>query len=67
MLSITDSLGRKTATLRRDGECYGITRLVDTPEAVTTEFAYEPKFNQLASITDPLGHTITFIYDEKVA
>ena len=32
---------------------------------MTTEFTYEPKFNQPTSITDPLGHTIACVYDEK--
>ena len=41
----------------------GVTRLAGTPNAVTTSFTYEPTFNQLASVTDPLQNTTTYSYD----
>ena len=66
MLSITDPLGRKTAyTYDAMGNVTAITQLAETPEAVTTQFTYEPQFDQVTSITDPLGHTIALGYDEK--
>ena len=40
-----------------------ITRLDGTADALTTTFTYEPSFNQLQSVTDPLGHSTTFAYD----
>jgi len=42
-----------------------VTRLAGTSEAVTTSFTYEPNFNKVATITDPLNHTTTFGYDPK--
>jgi RHS repeat-associated protein len=65
VLSETDAIGRKTAyTYNAFGQVTSITRLADTPNAVTTSFTYEPTFNQLATITDPLAHTITFGYTQ---
>ncbi len=45
------------------GEVLSETRLAGTAQAVTTEYAYEPKFHQLTSITNPLDHAITLEYD----
>jgi YD repeat-containing protein len=42
-----------------------VTRLDGTSDAVTTTFTYEPQFNQLASVTDPLSHTTSFSYDQN--
>lgn len=39
--------------------------MADTPIAVTTTFTYEPTYNQIATVTDPLNHTTTFGYDTK--
>jgi RHS repeat-associated protein len=65
ILSTTDALGRKTAyTYDAIGNETSITHLAETPEAVRTEFTYEPTFNQLTGVTDPLGH-LTFTYDDK--
>lgn len=64
VLSITDSLNRKTSfTYDSFGNRTSVTRLFGTSEAVTTTFTYEPQFNQLASVTDPLNHTTSFSYD----
>ena len=43
-----------------------LTRLATTPNAVTTTMTYEPLFNQVATVTDPLSHATTFGYDPKV-
>lgn len=45
------------------GQVQSITRLAGTPQAVTTEYAYEPAFQQLDTITDPLDHVTDFDYD----
>lgn len=42
-----------------------MTRLAGTPDAMTKTYTYEPTFNQVASITNPLNHTLTFAYDGK--
>lgn len=68
LLSVTDQLSRKTAyTYDAKGNVLTVTRLATTPQAVTTTFTYEPTFNQIATVTDPLGvgHTTTFGYDPK--
>ena len=63
LLSSTDALARKTAyTYYPSGNVETVTRLADTPAAVTTTFTYEPVFNQIETIEDPLGHTTRFIY-----
>ncbi len=59
-----DDLGRTTAlTYDSAGNTKSISRLSGTPNAVTTSFTYDPVFNKIASITDPLGHTTSFSYD----
>ena len=66
MLSVTDPLGSKTVyTHDSMGNSTAVTRLADTPEAVTTGFTYEPKFNRPTSITYPLGTITSCVYDEK--
>jgi YD repeat-containing protein len=60
LLSATDALNRKTAyTYDAMGNISSMTRLADTPDTVTSTFTYEPTFNQVTSITDPLNHTTT--------
>jgi RHS repeat-associated protein len=49
-----DSLGNVTS----------VTRIAGTLKAVTT-YTYEPLFNQIATITDPLEHTTTYGYDSS--
>ncbi|MDT5268357.1 MAG: hypothetical protein QOH49_543 [Acidobacteriota bacterium] len=65
-LSLTDGLGRRTTYLY---DAYGnltdVTRLAGTAQAVTAHFTYEPNFQRLASVTDPLNHTASFTYDSK--
>src|SRR5438093_2081813 len=66
--SMTDALGRVTAYYY-DPDSAGVhnlltvTRLSGTSDAITTTFTYEPTFNQVATVTDPLNHTTTFGHD----
>lgn len=61
--SETDALGRTTAfTYDALGNVTSITKLSGTSNAVTTRFTYTSDYNQLASVTDPLGHTISLSY-----
>lgn len=61
--SETDALGRTTAsTYDALGNVLSLTRLSGTSDAVTTQFTYTSAYNQLASVTDPLGHTSHFTY-----
>src|SRR5207247_4214891 len=61
---ITDQLGRTTEyTYDAKGNVLTVTRLWNTPDAVTTTLTYEPNFNQVETITDPLSHTMTYDYD----
>jgi len=72
LLSVTDALvidgqSRKTAyTYDAKGNVVTVTRMAQDPgSAVTTTYTYEPNFNQVATIIDPLNHTTTFGYDAK--
>jgi YD repeat-containing protein len=61
ILSVTDPLNRRMEySYDAKGNVTSVTRLAGTGNAVTTSFTYEPVFNQVASITDPLNHTTTF-------
>jgi YD repeat-containing protein len=63
-LSTIDALNRKTAFSHDSiGNVVAVTRLADTPDAVTTTYTYEPKYNNVTTITDPLNHTMTFGFD----
>lgn len=64
LLSTTDVLGRTTSfTYDPAGNVSTVTRLADTPNAVTTSFTYHQTFNKLTSVTDALGHTTSYEYD----
>ncbi len=66
LLSQIDALGRKTTfTYDAKGNVQTITRLADTPDAVTASYTYEPTYNQAATVTDPLNHTTTFGRDNR--
>ena len=66
VLSDTDSMNRRTEyTYNPKGNLTSVTRLAGTGEAVTTNFTYEPTFNQVATVTDPLIHATQFGYDSK--
>ena len=61
--SVTDAMGRTTAyTHDALGNVTRVTRLSGTSNAVTTQFTYTSDYNQLASVTDPLGHATNFSY-----
>jgi RHS repeat-associated protein len=47
------------------GQVQSLTRLAGTPQAVTTQYTYEPAVRQLETITDPLTHVTQFHYDAK--
>jgi RHS repeat-associated protein len=61
--SVVDALGRQT-TYAHDalGNVTGMTRLAGTANAVNYHFAYTEDYNQLSSMTDPLGHVTTLNY-----
>jgi RHS repeat-associated protein len=62
----TDGLGRATAyQYDQRGNTTQVTRLSGTPAAVSWTFTYEPIFNHLRTVTDPLDHTTTFTYDPE--
>ena len=64
---MTDNLGagRRTAfTYFPNGNVQTQTRLAGTAQAVTTTFTYEPLFNQLASVADPLQHPTIYGYTQ---
>src|SRR5262249_43399882 len=62
--SASDALGRRNEfTYNSYGDITSVTRLAGTTEAVTASFTYEPAFQQLATVTDPLNHTTTLGYD----
>lgn len=61
--SETDALGRtKAYTYDALGNVLSVTRLSGTSNAVTTRFTYTSDYSEIASETDPLGHTINFGY-----
>ncbi|WP_244361672.1 RHS repeat-associated core domain-containing protein [Burkholderia pseudomallei] len=61
--SVTDALGRVTSyTHDALGNVTSITRLSGTSNAITTLFTYTSDYNQVASVTDPLGHATNFSY-----
>ncbi|AGK48115.1 RHS repeat-associated core domain protein [Burkholderia thailandensis MSMB121] len=61
--SETDALGRTTAyTYDALGNVTSVTRLSGTSNEVTTRSTYTSDYNQVASVTDPLGHTTNFGY-----
>jgi RHS repeat-associated protein len=72
---ITDPLGRETNFTYSIWSAYdggfatdnvkSVTRLYGTSNAITTNYTYEPTYNQLATVQDPLGHTWTIGYDSN--
>ncbi|MFC5438372.1 RHS repeat-associated core domain-containing protein [Rhodanobacter umsongensis] len=62
--STTDALNRTTAYTYDDlGNVTKVTRLAGTANATSYQYSYTSDFSQLASITDPLGHTSTMSYE----
>src|SRR5258708_1134284 len=64
LTSTSDALGRVT-TFAYDykSTIQSITRAYGTVDAATTSYTYDPTFNRLASITDPLTHVKTIAID----
>ncbi len=72
VLAMTDALGRRTAFTYDDrGHVTSVTRLAGGAETTTTTLTYAATgslgttIRQLASITDPLGHTTSFSYADR--
>jgi RHS repeat-associated protein len=64
ILSVTDALGRVTKmTYDGFGNPATVTALYGTASAVTTTLTYTPDGAHLASVTDPLGHTVSYGHD----
>ena len=62
--TMIDGLGRKTRNVYDpSGNMLSETILADTSEAITWQYTYEPLFNQVTSIKDPLSRVITIGYD----
>jgi RHS repeat-associated protein len=62
--SYTNTHGDVTATTYDSkGNVLTVTQLPNTPDQAVTTYTYEPVFNQVTSITDPLNHTTTLGYD----
>lgn len=62
--SFTDALNRTTTyTYDAVGNITGVTYLSATAKAVTWKFTYEPQFQQLLTIVNPLALVTSFIYD----
>jgi YD repeat-containing protein len=60
----TDGLGRHTDySYDTAGNVTSVTRLAGTGNAVTTSATYDPTFNLLTSVADPLSHTTSFTRD----
>jgi RHS repeat-associated protein len=61
--SQTDPLGRTTTfTYDALGNVTSVTRLAGTSSAVTTQMTWTVNYSQLATVTDPLGHTTSLAY-----
>ena len=64
---VIDPLGYRTKhTYDALGNILTITGMENTAAAATTTFTYEPLYNQLATVTDPLNHTTTYAYANGV-
>ncbi|HEU4890865.1 MAG TPA: RHS repeat-associated core domain-containing protein [Vicinamibacterales bacterium] len=65
--SATDTKGAVTATdFDELGRVWRVTRLPGTPDEAVTTYTYDPVWkNEIATVTDPLNHTVTFEYDER--
>jgi RHS repeat-associated protein len=65
--SMTDPLGRITAyNYDALGNVASVTQLSGTASAATTGYTYEPVFNRVSTITDPLNHTTAFTYNDSI-
>lgn len=63
--SVTDALNRTTSfSYDADGHATSVTRLSGTSNAVTSTATFAGPFGQMSSVTDPLGHSSSFSYDQ---
>lgn len=66
LLSVISPAGIKTAyAYDALGNTTEIIRNAGTNAEAKTRYTYEPVFNQRATVTDPLNHTLSFAYDNK--
>ena len=64
MQSATDALSREsTYTWDSFGNLLSVTLLAGTSQAATTSYTYDPTFNQLTGVTDPLDHSWSIALD----
>ncbi|MGA8740146.1 MAG: RHS repeat-associated core domain-containing protein [Terracidiphilus sp.] len=64
VLSMTDALNRQTAfTYDSMANVTSITSLSSTSNAATTWFTYDPTYQELSSVTDPIGNETSFAHD----
>ncbi|HEU4506847.1 MAG TPA: RHS repeat-associated core domain-containing protein [Pyrinomonadaceae bacterium] len=62
--TVIDALGRKTRNVYDPaGNLLSETMLADTPQAITWHYTYDPLYNQVTSVKDPLGRIITATLD----
>ncbi len=65
LLNLTDPLGRVTHfTYDALGNLTSLTRLSGTSSAATTSYTYEPAFNRVSAVTDPVGNTTSYAYND---
>lgn len=64
LLGMTDALNRQT-TFAYDAlaNLTSITQLASTSNPVTTTIGYTAQYNEVTTVTDPLGNTTTALYD----
>jgi RHS repeat-associated protein len=63
--TITDPrMLQTTMTYDAVGNLRSVTRLANTANPVTTQYTYEPRFNQIKTVEDALHHVTTYDYDE---
>lgn len=63
---IVDSLNRHTTFARNtDGFITDVTLLAGSSSSVTYHQTYEPTYDRLTGVTDPLNHSITFGYNSR--
>ena len=62
---VVDPLLRDTHfTYDSNGDVLSVTQLFGTTNANTYSYTYEPVYQRIASITDPMGHVTTFSYND---
>jgi RHS repeat-associated protein len=66
-LDVSDPGRETTYAYDTMGNVTDVTRLEGTSNAATTQFTFEPTFNQVATVTDPLNRTTTYGYDARGA